>query len=86
MITAAMQGESLVIEGRVLVSGPDLIDLLHLGRTVPVFSAGEQSGEAELEGNLIRVTGENPYQIRKKYLFGLLEGRVPEIIIHGVGS
>lgn len=54
MITASILGESLVIDDH-MVAGCDLIDLLHLGRTVPVYSLGEQSGWMWNQGNLMHL-------------------------------
>ncbi|HWQ66268.1 MAG TPA: hypothetical protein VN372_05290 [Methanospirillum sp.] len=75
MITASMQGESLMIDGHLQVVGTDLIDLMVLGRPVPVFSSGEFAGEAQHHGNLIHVTADgSKFVMGRRCIMGLLKG------------
>ena len=83
MISAHLSGESLVFQDSRIV-GEDLIDLMLLGRSVPVFSDGAVSGQALLQGNLIHVTGKDRCVIGRKCVRGLLDGRVLSVRVQPV--
>ncbi len=78
MISAHLSGESLVFQDSRIV-GEHLIDLMILGRPVPVFSDGVISGQAVLQGNLIHVSGKDRCILGRKCVRGLLDGRVLSI-------
>jgi hypothetical protein len=78
MMTAQLSGCSLTFQHSMITS-TDLIDLMILGRPVPVFSDGVISGQAVLQGNLIHVTGNDRCILGRKCVRGLLDGRVLSI-------
>lgn len=73
MISASMNFLSLKI-GDALITSTDLIDLVHLGRHVPVYADGEEIGAAVIKGKLVHVTGKTRCVFSRKCLKALLAG------------
>jgi|GEM_PF-4231800 len=76
MITAHLSGESLVIDD-LRVTGPGLIDMVLLGRKVPVLSSGQDVGTAWISDKLLHVRSVSQHLIMpRKYLMGILDGGI----------